>query len=593
MRKSRSLIRLFYPYYLLIILLSLFALTWYATNLIRRIYLDRTAEDLRSRSYLIADLISGNLSRGNYEDIDTMCDSLGIALSSRFTVILPTGIVVADSEEDPLSMDNHADRPEIQQAMQGETGIATRFSHTLNQHMMYVAIAVHSGKTTIGIVRSSLPVTALSQTLNTTYRRIAVAVFVISLVATLLSLFLSRYVRRPVQAMKQGAARFGEGELDHRLHIRNPEEFSTLAEAMNIMAAQLSERLQTITRQRNELEGVLTSMVEAVLVVSGEEKIIRFNTAAGELFSIRPDEAKDRSIQEVIRNTDLLRFIRETFASFLTIEKEITLHEQGDRFLQAHGTLLAQNPQENTSALIVLNDITRLKRLENIRKDFVANVSHELKTPITAIKGSVETLKSGAVKDPNNAIRFLDIILKHSDRLNTIIEDLLSLSRIDEKAEKGKIVLRKTNVIRVLSDAVAVCRDQATKKRIKLELVCDENLKARMNPPLLEEAIINLIDNAIKYSNKGKQVRIEGTQNDSETSISVQDSGCGIPEEHLPRIFERFYRVDKARSRNLGGTGLGLAIVKHIVQAQGGQVTVESVLGKGSTFTVHLPNTAT
>ena len=238
----------------------------------------------------------------------------------------------------------------------------------------------------------------------------------------------------------------------------------------------------------------------------------------------------------------------------------------------------------------MLNDVTRLRKLENIRRDFVANVSHEIKTPITAIKGFVETLRDGAVKNPEDAERFLSIIQKHVDRLEAIVEDLLSLSRIEKEGERQEIALEDHAVREILTGAIQLCEAKASAKSVVLELSCDEDLKGKINLALLEQAVVNLIDNAIKYSDSGKRVRIEAYKEDKGFLIRVQDQGCGIEKKHLDRLFERFYRVDKARSRKLGGTGLGLAIVKHIVQAHGGSVSVESQPGKGSTFSLHLPD---
>ena len=240
-------------------------------------------------------------------------------------------------------------------------------------------------------------------------------------------------------------------------------------------------------------------------------------------------------------------------------------------------------------ALIVLNDVTRIRRLENVRREFVANVSHEIKTPITAIKGFVETLRDGAVGNPEDAERFLGIIENHAERLEAIIEDLLSLSRIEREAERGKIALVEGQVQDVVQMAVQVCEMSARAKEIKIECSCDKDIASKINGPLLEQAMVNLLDNAIKYSAKGSTIWVEASQTAEDIEIDVRDQGCGIEKEHLPRLFERFYRVDKARSRQLGGTGLGLAIVKHITQAHGGQVSVESIPGKGSTFSIRLP----
>ena len=245
--------------------------------------------------------------------------------------------------------------------------------------------------------------------------------------------------------------------------------------------------------------------------------------------------------------------------------------------------------KEQIGTLLVINEVTQLRRLENLRKDFVANVSHEIKTPLTAIKGFVETLHQGNVDEPEESERFLGIIQKHVDRLSSIIDDLLSLSRIEQEDERQAIEFENKPIKDIFESAVQICRSKAEEKKIDLHLACEENLSSYMDPTLLEQAVVNLLDNAIKYSEPNSAIHLTANLSDSEVKIIVEDQGIGIAKKHLSRLFERFYRVDKARSRKLGGTGLGLAIVKHIAQAHGGQVTVKSTAGKGSTFTIHLP----
>jgi len=283
--------------------------------------------------------------------------------------------------------------------------------------------------------------------------------------------------------------------------------------------------------------------------------------------------------------------VADVLASQQPLEVEIEVHDNGSRFLQAHGAVLRGAAAESIGAVVVLHDVTRLRRLEQVRRDFVANVSHELRTPVTSIKGFVETLLDGAMNNPDELQRFLRIVATQTDRLNAIIEDLLTLSRIEQESERAEIPLSKTSIKSVLSAAMEVCGVKAAEKDIHIELNCQAELQAEVNPPLLEQAVINLLDNAIKYSPTGQTVHLEANLAETEVVISVRDHGCGISREHLPRIFERFYRVDKARSRKLGGTGLGLAIVKHIAQVHRGAATVESVIGQGSTFFIHLPGT--
>jgi two-component system phosphate regulon sensor histidine kinase PhoR len=587
-RKKRLLWQL-YPSYLLIIIVSLVAVTWYASRSLRNFFLEQTATDLEAKAHIFEQQILEHLDPPDVNSIDQMCKNIGARSSTRITVLLPSGKVIGDSEGVPASMDSHADRPEILQALTGRSGMSIRYSRTLEQDMMYVAIPTKKGEQTVAIIRTSIPVTSIDDALKDIQIKIAFGGLIISLFAAILCLLISRRISRPLEDMKQGSEHFARGELEYRLSVPDSEEMRSLAEAMNYMAVQLDDRIKTVVKQRNELKAVLSSMVEGVIAVDMDERIINMNHAAAQMLKTTPSEAQGRSIQEVARNTALLRFVANALSSQDAFEEDIELYSDGKRILNGHGTVLHDAEGHRIGALIVLNDVTRLRKLENIRREFVANVSHEIKTPITAISGFVETLHAGSIKDPKDTERFLAIIMKHVNRLNTIIEDLLSLSRIEEKAEKEEVVLAVGRVKDVLQTAIQLCEVKAASKRINLELSCNEDIVAEINHPLLEQAVVNLLDNAIKYSNNGSAIQIKAEQTDDETIISVSDQGCGIDKEHLSRLFERFYRVDKARSRKLGGTGLGLAIVKHIVQAHRGRVSVESTPEEGSVFTIYLP----
>jgi two-component system phosphate regulon sensor histidine kinase PhoR len=389
--------------------------------------------------------------------------------------------------------------------------------------------------------------------------------------------------------MQKVADHFARGDFDHRLPAPDSEEMAGLAEALNQMATQLDSRINTIIRQRNELETVLSSMREGVVAVDNEERIVSMNRAASALFECDLTQFQGRDLREIIRNLPLQQFVRNAISTKEPKEDDILLYQNGERTLNLKSSPLLDASQQHIGALVVINDVTQLRRLENMRRDFVANVSHELKTPLTAIKGFVETLHQGGVDKPEENKRFLGIVNKHVDRLNSIIEDLLSLSRIEQEGERNAIQLKTGFIQDVFQSAVQICRPKADEKKIAINLICEESLSAQVDPTLLEQAVVNLLDNAIKYSEQQSTIRLKADDTHSEIVISVADQGRGIAKKHLPRLFERFYRVDKARSRNLGGTGLGLAIVKHIAQAHGGRVSVDSAIGKGSTFTIHLP----
>jgi two-component system phosphate regulon sensor histidine kinase PhoR len=586
----KRLIWQIYPPFLLIILIALLAVTWVFANSLDSFYAQETRIDLEARVQLVIPQVQGSLQPKQARFLDTLSKELGDRTQTRITIILPDGLVVGDSREDPGRMDNHADRPEIIDALRGRLGVATRFSHTLQQNMMYVALPVVENDHIAGCVRAALPVSALSRTLGSVLYPVIYSGLAIALIAALISLWLSRRISRPLEEMKRGAERFACGELEGRLPLYKGEEMGGLSEAMNQMAAQLDDRIRTVVRQRNEQDAVLASMIEGVLAVDNNERILRINQSAADLLNLEPEAAVGRRIQEVVRKPELQNFIAQSLTSQRRIEADITLDIRGNElFLQAHGTPLRDSTGKDIGALVVFNDMTRLQRLENIRRDFVANVSHELKTPITAIKGSVETLLGGAVEDEESAQRFLDIIARQSDRLNAIIEDLLALSRIEQGEEQEGIELRQTQLRTVFLNTLQACQIKAQDKQVTLEMDCPDGIDIKINAPLLEQALVNLLDNAIKYSSQNDRVHFSARLTDSTVVIKVQDWGCGISQEHLPRLFERFYRVDKARSRKLGGTGLGLAIVKHIVQSHNGHIEVDSSLGQGSIFTLQLP----
>ncbi|RPH48520.1 MAG: HAMP domain-containing protein [Desulfobacteraceae bacterium] len=593
MRKNYLLfLKLFIPF-LLIVLIPLLAFSRYAGYSMRKFYLEQTTLNLEARANLLKEQVSYYLltsdEKNDEKNIDLFCKRAGKSSGTRITVILLSGKVIGDSDKNPDEMENHADRPEFVKAITGETGVFTRYSDTLNTSMMYLAVLLSEDGKPVGVLRTSVSISAIDKQLEIIQKRTSLGALVVALLAALAALLFSRHISSPLEKIREGASHFAKGDLSYRLPVFASAETELLAKTMNDMAANLDERMQTIIRQRNELEAVLSSMTEGVIAVNPEEKIISVNRSAARMFHRDPSELLNRSVQETVRNPDFQRFVRISILDENSHEEDLSFHLKDESLLNTRSAPLKNAAGERIGVLIILNDVTRLRHLENMRRDFAANVSHEIKTPLTAIKGFTETLKSGALNRPEEAARFVEIIENHTNRLIAIIEDLMKLSIIEQSADDKTIRQTECRVLPLLSSAIKTCLPKADEKRIRILCSCDEALSSKLNAALIEQAFVNLLDNAVKYSDPGSSIEIEGAKNDSEVSIAFQDHGIGIGQEHLSRLFERFYRVDASRSRKMGGTGLGLAIVKHIVIANAGNISVKSAPGEGSCFVIHLP----
>ncbi|MDX1964310.1 MAG: ATP-binding protein [Pirellulales bacterium] len=518
-------------------------------------------------------------------DLKRILQTRGGQAGARFVIFDPNGQVLADSQDADPRARVEGNQPEIQQILAGKLAEWQRGGSASGELASTLLIPILAEQRVVAALLVSQP--SLGGNLGAEFW---LPVLLIWLLACLAGSGAIWFWMQPLSRLASAAQLLTQGELAGLpLPLQETEELQSLTSVFNRLTEQLEERSFTIGRKGTEHETVLASMVEGVLAVDSEERILTLNQAAANLVGARPGEGAGRKLSEVIRNADLRRFVLRALDSPASVEDDILLHGERNRILQAHGTTLRDTRSRPIGAVIVLNDVTHTRHLENIRRDFVANVSHELKTPIASIKGFVETLLDGALHNPADAERFLRIVVKQADRLNTIIEDLLSLSKIEQSEEAGNLVLEETNIHLLSIEAIQDCQSRATERQVTVELECAEDLTTLANPRLLLQAIINLLDNAMKYSESGSAVQLHSQRHNGEIVISVEDHGVGIDPEHLPRLFERFYRVDKARSRKLGGTGLGLSIVKHIVQAHRGRVDVQSQPGKGSRFSIYLP----
>ncbi len=511
------------------------------------------------------------------------------------TVVGPDGTLLATTAEELRSGPVTDAEPEVVEARRtGQPAAASRYDPPTGRRLLAVAVPLGPAGGERSILRITDSTSGLETALGRGQRTLLVGAVACGLAALGAGYLLARRTAQPIADLTAAAGRLAAGEVEAPLPATESAELAGLAAALGVLREQLVERGITIGRQGTQQEAVLGSMIEGVLAIDARQRIVGINRAAAELLGLDLENVVRRSLQEVVRNPDLRRFALRAIDCREPVEDDLVLHGARERTIRLRGTALRDASGEG-GAVIVLNDVTDVQRLENVRRDFVANVSHELKTPIASIKGFVETLIDGAADDPEANRRFLGIIARQSDRLAAIIEDLLALSRIEQREGAGNLPLEPARIGDVLAAVLADCEPRAADRRIRLECDCPEELEGEVNPPLLEQALINLVDNAIKYSDPGKTIWLAAAAEpgahgpSGSLVIRVRDEGCGIAAEHLPRLFERFYRVDKARSRSEGGTGLGLAIVKHIVQAHAGTVAVESEPDVGTTFTIRLP----
>jgi two-component system phosphate regulon sensor histidine kinase PhoR len=500
----------------------------------------------------------------------------------RMTLIDAGGAVVADSEvsaEGLAEVENHAHRPEVAAALAGAVGRDERVSGTVGRSLLYVAIPVPGGALRLAtdLARVEAEVAALERAL------LLAGAVGLALAAVLAAAFAALLTRR-VQELRGVVRSIAAGNLSQRLPWRSGDELGAIAGALDEMAEQLRRRLGQANDEQERLRAVLQGMVEGVLVLDRNGRVILANPRLRELFGVWGG-VEGRSALEVIRRADVEAALTEAAGTLEPVVRELHLAAHGGRHLEMHaGRFPAHGPLLGTVA--VFHDVSEIHRLEGIRRDFVANVSHELRTPLTAIRGFAETLRGSEVP-PDQRRQYLDVILRHADRLTALIEDLLELSRIEGGTRE--LALEPTDVAALARGVMQDLKPRLDARRMRGEVRAEPAPRALADRRALEQVLLNLLDNAIKYSEPGGRIEVFVSGSPAGVRVDVSDAGIGIPEGDRARIFERFYRVEKARSRDLGGTGLGLSIVKHLVQAQDGEVFVASQEGQGSTFSVRLP----
>jgi two-component system phosphate regulon sensor histidine kinase PhoR len=504
----------------------------------------------------------------------------------RITVIRADGQVLADTASDPVSMENHANRPEVQEALQKGDGRAVRHSVTTQSDMVYYAVRRSLPDGTPILLRFAIPLEAADVALGSLRRSLWLASAVILLVAAIASIFVSRGISDRVERLQEFSRRVAEGDFRPLPGGGSGDALEELCGSLNQTAARMDRTIRTLTEERNLSAAILGSMVEGVAVVNATERLVFANQGFANILELDVPPKSGSALVEVVRQTEMIEAVRQVLAGEPRVEAEIVTGTLRQHFFAA--TVAAVRAGETLGAVVVLHDITELRKLERVRRDFVANVSHEFKTPLTAIQGFSETLLGGAIDDPQNRERFLGIILEHSRRLARLTDDLLKLSSMD--ADRLELEIRRVSVSELIESCLETTQHRAAEKEIQVELDQTGDLPdISGDRRRLAEILQNLLDNATQYTLPGGRITLNAVTRDAEVVFTVSDTGIGIPKSDQSRIFERFYRVDAARSREAGGTGLGLAIAKHLVEVHGGRIWVDSEIGQGSRFHFSVP----
>ncbi len=572
--------------YFLIIILSFMIFLLLTTIEIKKHHINMLKSDLEHQAELVKEMVKDFIILNEYKEIDSIVKDIGKRLKIRITIIRKDGSVIADTEEDPNKMDNHASRPEIVQASHNKTGSKIRYSSTLKREMLYLAIPIVENKEIIGFVRTSFYIDGIKKDLWEVNRKILYSAMVLTVLALLYSMYSSRTLTKQIREISSAGENIKNGDFATRIIVKRKDEIGSLANSINEMARELQNLFDRLSTEREELKTILSSMNEGLVVLDDKGKIILSNRSFARILGLSSSQSIDGKHYRVIwQNLDFDKLIKLIIQSKKSQSKEIQFD---DKIYLVNGSFSEDTSELSESyekrIIIILHDITEIRQLEKIKADFIANVTHELKTPLTSIKGFVETLEQEIGYRHRH---FLEIIKRNTNRLINIVSDLLLLSELEYK--ELKLEVRELNLRGMVNNIIKIFEEQLKDKNINVEIdIQDDFPLLRTDPFWIDQIFINLIDNAIKYTEKGS-IKVKVCFLNKKMSIEISDTGIGIPKEHLSRIFERFYVVNKSRSRKLGGTGLGLSIVKHIVLAHSGKIDVESTPGKGTKFTVLLP----
>ncbi len=581
--------------YIVLLFMGIILTGFLTLNFVRTSHLKNIEENLISNAKLISTYIEEKSAENSFQSINfsKYAQKYKKQIQSRVTFVDKNGIVLGDSEVDSENLsevENHKYRAEVQKALEGKIGIAKRSSTVTEMDYIYVAVPIWLDNQIYGVTRLAFPLAEMQKLSCQLFQNVWIAAMCGLLVITVLGYRYIDNVIKPIQEITKVAQKFANGSFNQRVYIRSNDELSVLGDTFNMMAEKLNETISNLQDKNTKLQSILASMNEGLFAVDHSYKIILINSEALSLFHIEDQDVYGKHILEVVRNNPLHDILKDILGNKNIGQTEITIDYPEKKVLRIYTNdiRLDADPNRIIGVMALIQDITEMRKLETMRTEFVANVSHELKTPLTSISGFIETLKNGAIDDEKVRGRFLDIIEIETERLFRLIEDLLSLSDIEHNRYHGK--KDKIIISEAVKEANTMIESFIKQKRICYETELEEKL-----PPIygnrdwFKQMLLNLIDNAVKYTPEGGTIKTSVYRRADNIFIAVKDTGIGIPKEDISRLFERFYRVDKARSRKVGGTGLGLAIVKHIVLSFNGQIRVNSKVGKGSEFIVRIP----
>ncbi|HLW80112.1 MAG TPA: ATP-binding protein, partial [Terriglobia bacterium] len=566
----------------LLIAVALLVLNFY----LRRYTAEHQADAARQQLTVGAQILAGELAAVPPAELQRWSIDAGRRAAARVTLIDPSGVVLADSQHDPGSMENHAGRAEIRQAYDGQAGSSIRHSATLDRDLCYLALPAAYGGKPGYVLRLALPLEDLNAATRAVRLRILEASLLAALAALVIAYFFSRAFTGRIDRLRRYAESFGDARAAAGPPPAGEDELGSLGRSLERTGAQLRGLVDRLSLESARREAILSSMVEGVLAVDGDLRVTFCNASFARLIGSRIPGAERVPLVDLVRDPGLIGMISRGLASGESVKQRLQLPAAEGRAFEVQ--IAPLEAPAGRGAIAILHDITDLERLERVRRDFVANVSHELRTPLTAILGYAETLLEGALEDKENNRRFVEIIKAHAVRLEHIARDLLTLSELESGKAPGEP--ERISLRAAVQAALRTVESEARVRGVSLISSKLEDVEVSADRLRLEQALVNLLDNSVKFNRPGGEVRVEASRSsDGRARIAIADTGIGIPSEDLSRIFERFYRVDKARSREVGGTGLGLSIVKHVVERMNGTIEVESTLGKGSTFTLRLP----